>query len=398
MLMMSEWPEARLGDLTLKIGSGATPRGGKSVYQTTGVAFIRSQNVYDNRFSFAGLAHITDGAARDLSGVAVKQGDVLINITGESVTRTCQVDPAALPARVSQHVAIIRPDPTRLDAGYLMAALLEPTAKNRLNMLSSAGATRRALTKGHLASFEIPLPPLEEQQRISSFLGALTDLINTNRRLSADLEGLLAARFARGRFDQPSSDGGRLGELVAINPLYAKPKDDAPYIDMAALPTDRARVTSVSRRPPMGGARFMNGDTVMARITPCLENGKTAFIDLLEHDEVGIGSTEFIVLRSSGALGAHWSYFLARSPRFREYAVQHMSGTSGRQRCPADAIERYSIAKPDPAAASAFARIAETLFVLVKGLEEEAKEAANAHDELLPLLLSGRVLVGDLAA
>jgi type I restriction enzyme S subunit len=105
----------RLGDLTLKVGSGSTPRGGKSVYTDDGVAFIRSQNVYDNSFSFAGLARISDEAAHALRGVTVEAGDVLVNITGESVTRTCVVDPEALPARVSQHVAIVRPDPDLLD-------------------------------------------------------------------------------------------------------------------------------------------------------------------------------------------------------------------------------------------------------------------------------------------
>lgn len=136
----------------------------------------------------------------------------------------------------------------------------------------------------------------------------------------------------------------------------------------------------------------------MARITPCLENGKTAYIDLLGPDEVGIGSTEFIVLRSAGMLGHHWSYFLARSPRFREYAVQHMSGTSGRQRCPADAIERYSIATPDHAAASAFAELAAILFEAIRELDDEAHQAARTRGELLPLLLSGRVRVEDVAA
>jgi type I restriction enzyme S subunit len=249
-----------------------------------------------------------------------------------------------------------------------------------------------------LARLEVPFPPLEKQRRIAGVLGALDDLIDTNRRLTLDLEGILAEQFSLARFDQPSDDGNRLSEFITINPTYARPKRDAPYVDMAALPTDRARLAAISRREPRGGARFMNGDTLMARITPCLENGKTGFIDQLEPAEVGVGSTEFVVLRSSGTLGPHWSYFLARSPRFREYAVQHMSGTSGRQRCPAEAIERYSIATPDLVATSAFARLAEPLFEAIKELDEEAQEATRARDELLPLLISGRVRVDEVVA
>jgi type I restriction enzyme S subunit len=260
------------------------------------------------------------------------------------------------------------------------------------------GSSNPSLTREVFGSQLFPLPPLNEQQRIAGVLGALDDLINTNHKISIDLEDLLAAKFALAGFDEPSNNGNRLADLISINPQYPKPRTDAPYIDMAALPTDRARVASVARRAPSGGARFQNGDTVMARITPCLENGKTAYIDLLGPDEVGIGSTEFIVLRSAGMLGHHWSYFLARSPRFREYAVQHMSGTSGRQRCPADAIERYSIATPDQAVTSSFAELAAIFFEAIRELDEEAHQAARARDELLPLLLSGRVRVEDVAA
>lgn len=166
----------RLGDVTTKIGSGATPRGGKGVYQQSGIAFIRSQNVYDGQFAFDGLARISDAAAESLRGVTVILGDVLINITGESVTRTTRVPNRALPARVSQHVAIVRPNLNALDPGFLLLALLAAPAKGRLNGLSSAGATRRALTKSHLEDTLIPLPPLADQHRVSRILDAINGL------------------------------------------------------------------------------------------------------------------------------------------------------------------------------------------------------------------------------
>ncbi|MEV0570196.1 restriction endonuclease subunit S [Dactylosporangium sp. NPDC050588] len=157
----------RLSDITEKIGSGATPRGGKEVYQKHGVGFIRSQNVYDGQFSFDGLAKISVAAADALAGVTVQPGDVLVNITGESVTRTVLVPERALPARVSQHVAIVRPRQDLVDPRFLMLALLSRPVKAYLDTLSTAGATRRALTKAHLGQTEIPVPSLADQVRVS---------------------------------------------------------------------------------------------------------------------------------------------------------------------------------------------------------------------------------------
>jgi type I restriction enzyme, S subunit len=118
--MGGEWAPVLLGEACTKIGSGATPRGGSDVYMASGpYALIRSQNVRNDGFHHAGLACIIELHASELAHVEVLEGDVLLNITGDSVARACQVDPRALPARVNQHVAIIRPDPERLDPRFL---------------------------------------------------------------------------------------------------------------------------------------------------------------------------------------------------------------------------------------------------------------------------------------
>ena len=190
---MINWPQTPLREVTTKIGSGATPRGGKGVYQDSGVALIRSQNVYDHRFDATGIARITDQAAHALAGVTVHARDVLVNITGESVTRTCSVDPNVLPARVSQHVAIIRARTDRLDPAFLRYSLLNPPIKEYLNTISKAGATRRALTKADLEGLEIALPPLLEQRLIVGVLGAFDDLVEKDRTLARSQETLARA-------------------------------------------------------------------------------------------------------------------------------------------------------------------------------------------------------------
>lgn len=153
------WYMRPLAQLTDKIGSGATPRGGKEVYQDEGVALIRSQNVYDSLFVWEGLARITDEAADQLKSVTVQEGDVLLNITGASILRTCVVLPDVLPARVNQHVAIIRAK-AGVPPRFLHQHLLLAETKNFLLGLN-AGASREAITKGHIESLEVLVPSPE---------------------------------------------------------------------------------------------------------------------------------------------------------------------------------------------------------------------------------------------
>ena len=151
------WGAVSLKELTLKIGSGATPRGGKDVYVKEGIAFVRSQNVYDSQFIWDGLAHITAEQGEELANVGLMRGDVLLNITGASILRTCIVDPGVLPARVNQHVAIIRPKPG-IPNRFLHLHLLQKSTKNYL-LGMNAGGSREAVTKGHIESVPILFPP-----------------------------------------------------------------------------------------------------------------------------------------------------------------------------------------------------------------------------------------------
>jgi type I restriction enzyme S subunit len=153
------WTAQSMAQLTTKIGSGSTPRGGKEVYIDEGIALIRSQNVYDSLFVWEGLARITDEAAAQLRGVTVQQDDVLLNITGASILRTCVVLPDVLPARVNQHVAIIRAK-AGVPARFLHQHLLLPETKNHLLGLN-AGGSREAVTKAHIESLKLLVPSAE---------------------------------------------------------------------------------------------------------------------------------------------------------------------------------------------------------------------------------------------
>ena len=186
--MPENWKTYKLGEITSKIGSGATPRGGKEAYLNSGISLIRSQNVLDFSFSIDGLAFINEGQAKALNNVTIESRDVLLNITGDSVARVCQVPDRWIPARVNQHVAIIRANQGKLSPEFLLYSLLTKGNKNTLLTLASAGATRNALTKSMIEDFEITIPPLSEQTAIASILSAIDDKIENNLQMNKTLE------------------------------------------------------------------------------------------------------------------------------------------------------------------------------------------------------------------
>lgn len=181
--------KVKLGDCCVKIGSGATPKGGAAVYIDSGTSFIRSQNVYNMHFDYEGLCHINEDAAIKLNGVTVFPEDILLNITGDSVARCCIVPDEILPARVSQHVSIVRPDKTKILPKYLLYYLCSPFMQaSMLGVAVGKGASRNAMTKGMIEGFEVPCPSLSEQQRIISKLEPYDAIIENGQKQIALLE------------------------------------------------------------------------------------------------------------------------------------------------------------------------------------------------------------------
>ena len=165
------WEKHRLSKLTLKIGSGATPRGGRESYVNEGIALIRSMNVYDGKFMFKDLAYLTNIQAEKLNNVIVESDDVLLNITGASVSRCCIVPQNILPARVNQHVSIIRCKKHLLSPIFLNQLLITSEFKSLLLKIGeSSGATRQAITKNQIEELYVPLPPLSLQNEFADFV------------------------------------------------------------------------------------------------------------------------------------------------------------------------------------------------------------------------------------
>ncbi|MFM0036242.1 restriction endonuclease subunit S [Paraburkholderia strydomiana] len=192
------WRLVQLKAISRKIGSGATPTGGQAAYQAkrTNYALVRSQNVFDRAFSTTGLAFVSDEQAEGLRNVWLEDGDILLNITGDGVTfaRACMVPNSVLPACVNQHVSIIRLDQTQASPGYVLSYLTHPSVKAYIEAFN-AGGSRRAITKGHIESFVVPLPTLNEQKAIARLLAALDDRIAILREIIATLEAIAQALF-----------------------------------------------------------------------------------------------------------------------------------------------------------------------------------------------------------
>lgn len=274
-----------------------------------------------------------------------------------------------------------------------------------------AGSGQPLLNQSILSTIDVAVPPLEEQHAIAETLSALDDRIDNLRQANATLQAIAAALF-KSRFisfdgvpqqDMQESElgaipkgwrVGTLAEAFEINPRRELKKGTvAPYLDMASLPTASAVPDMPVMREFSSGTKFTNGDTLLARITPCLENGKTAFVDFLAEGQVGWGSTEFIVLRPKPPLPPFFGYLLARRVDFREHAIRAMSGTSGRQRVEVSQLHNFKLAMPDEVTTSAFAAFVEPLQKALFSNEAQAATLAALRDALLPRLISGQLRV-----
>ena len=193
------WRMGTLGEICSKIGSGSTPKGGKDCYTNSGISLIRSMNVFDFRFSYDELAHISDIQAASLDSVTIEEKDILFNITGASVARCCMVPNNVLPARVNQHVMIIRSEKDFMSY-YLLCTLCSNEAKRSLLGMSQSGSTREAITKGEIESFKIVIPStelLKVYENQAEIIFAHIDIHKQENSKLIELQSLLLAKMGQ---------------------------------------------------------------------------------------------------------------------------------------------------------------------------------------------------------
>jgi type I restriction enzyme S subunit len=278
---------------------------------------------------------------------------------------------------------------------YYLCRLQEFRKYAEKSMVGSSG--RQRVDLNILGKFIVKLPPLPIQQRIAEILGALDDKIECNRRINETLEKMAIALYKHWFVNNPEDyESCPLTDFIDINPTIHIPKDkEIPYVDMKSLPINSMSVidTDIIKRVFTSGSKFKNGDTLLARITPCLENGKTAFVDFLENNEAGYGSTEFIVMRAKNNVSPQFVYCCARDEDFRIHAISSMTGTSGRQRVEHSCFSRFSVNRFSNQVMQDFHIKTDVWFKQIRANVKEIFILSRTRDYLLPKLLSGEIEV-----
>lgn len=400
------WQSVRLGDYCSKIGSGSTPRGGESVYQESGVSLIRSQNVYNGLFSADGLAYLDDEHADQLKGVTVEAGDVLLNITGDSVARSCRAPDEVLPARVNQHVAIIRPRPAEFDSRFVSYFFISPFMQDTMLSLAGSGGTRKALTKEMIERFEVPRPPRPIQERIADILSAYDDLIANNRRRVALLED--AARqlyrewFVRLRF--PGYEHTRitsgvpeawekkaLGEVCEEVRDIVKPEvmePDTPYIGLEHMPRRSISLSEWGTADQVTSSkhRFREGEILFGKIRPYFHKVGIAFVD-------GVASSDAIIIRPNAPSLRSFVLMTVSSDPFVAATAQSMKEGSKMPRADWKQMQAFPTPLPPDGLLGSFESAIRPMVEQLKALTLAHQKLCTARDILLPRLLSGELAV-----
>lgn len=404
--MTIDWSTVPLGSIcTIYDGPHATPKKTKE-----GPIFLGISNLTQGRLNLTEVEHLSEeDFAKWTRRVAPQAGDIVFSY--ETRLGEAAIIPEGLLCCLGRRMGLLRPDTSKINSRFLLYAYLSPQFQQVLKARTIHGSTVDRIPLIELPSFPITIPPLPVQRRIADILGAFDDKIEVNRRISATLEAMAQALFRHWFVDFGPFQGGpfvetelglvpegwRVGKLpdaILINPIRRLKKGEvAPYLEMSNMPTVLPQALNWRERAYTCGGKFENGDVLVAKITPCLENGKTAFVDFLEEDAVGWGSTEYIVLRSRPLLPKEYTYYLARSEGFRAFLIRNMVGTSGRQRVPESILGSYALAIPPAGVATQFEQRVHPMMLTMKALANENRSLAATRDYLLPRLLAGEVAV-----
>ena len=377
-------------DICTKIGSGATPEGGKEAYCEEGISLIRSQNVLDFAFSADGLAFINDLQAEKLKNVVVEEGDVLLNITGDSVARACMVDKKYLPARVNQHVCIVRADPQKAVPSFLLYFL--QLNKEYLLQLAAGGATRNALTKEMINNLELELPSIEDQQKISAILDDIQARMDCNNAINENLAVLLQTVYQErfGDVDKASKQGvlsdicSYSKDRVAVSDL-----DVSTYFSTENMLPRKAGSTEATSLPTMPQTTACHkGDTLISNIRPYFK--KIVYCE----DECGC-STDVLCFMPNQPQYSAYLFSTLYADKFFAFMVAGAKGTK-MPRGDKQQIMTYPIVMPSEVALAEFNTIALPLIKQIYSNRAENKRLSLLRDTLLPKLMSGELDVSDI--
>ena len=377
----------RLGDVCEKIGSGATPRGGKEAYKETGIPIIRSQNVHDWAFQSSGLAFLDDEQAKALANGEVHSNDILLNITGDSVARACEVPAEHIPARVNQHVAIIRAG-KEINPTYLLAFL--QFKKAELLNLASSGATRNALTKKMIENLDINLPSRKKQDSVATLLDSIQSKIAINAQLNDYLLELVSSVFAQ-HFDH-IGDTTELRNTLSISTKSLKPQEHAgemwEHYSIPAFDEKHQPVFEPAAEIKSNKYQIDSDCILISKLNP---STKRIWMPYCSSDRA-VCSTEFIVYKPYLKKYKSFYYATIDSPMFTDFLLEHVSGSTGsRQRAQPKDTLKYLVPNPDKEEIEDFCAFADPIYRHVQMNEQQMAKLEILRDTLLPKLMSGEI-------
>lgn len=402
------WEYIRLSEL-YEVHNGLS-KGGK--FFGNGFPFLSFSTVFNNWFLPAVLPDLVQSTEKEQISYSIERGDVFITRTSETMDELGMSSVAlkSYPqATYNGFTKRLRPIDNRILPEFVGYYLRCPVFRGGFRAFSTM-TTRASLRNEDLLSMEIPVPPMDMQQRIAAILSNYDNLIENNQKqiklLEEAAQRLHKEWFVDLRFPgyeaTPVVDGMpegwelcHLEDVIEFNPKVPLSKERLKQsVPMSALSTSSMTLDTEEFAATFSnsGSKFQNGDTLLARITPCLENGKTAFVAGVESDEGAVGSTEFIVMRSKG-INPYMVYLLARNDSFRQSAINSMTGSNGRQRAQADKLKALPYLKPTDQIMMLFARYVEPMFIQIQKKNEQNVRLRQARDRLLPKLMSGEVEV-----
>ncbi|MDX2377772.1 restriction endonuclease subunit S [Microbacterium sp. LRZ72] len=414
---MSDWPTTTLGEL-IHVKHGYAFKG--EHFAETGDKLV----LKPGNFPVGGGIKLRPGKDDYYAGIyppefELEPGDMLVVMTDLTQAAPILGSPAFVPSEPvmlhNQRLGLVQIKPgAQVDERFLYYSMLSESARAQVRA-TATGATVRHTAPERLYRVRIGFPDLRVQQSVGEFLGALDGLIDNNRRRVRVLEEMARAIYREWfvNFRYPGYESVQLvdsavglipegwnvraaSEAVEINPSIKLNRTvEHPFIAMGDVSETSMVCLPSETRSGGSGARFANGDTLLARINPSLQNGKTGFVQCLEDGEVGLGSTEFIVMRGR-QIGRAFTYCLARQEAFRHNAIASMVGASGRQRVRNECFDTYFLAVPPQYVAQSFEAAAAPMFAQVDLLHRQATNLGAVRDLLLPRLVTGQIDVTSL--
>ena len=369
---------------------GGTPKTTVPEYWGGNIPWISVKDFNnEGRFVYKTEKSITEKGLMNSSTKLLKRGDIIISARG--TVGAIAVIP--FPMAFNQSCYGLRADERIVDKNFLFYLL-----KHNLNTLknNAHGSVFDTITKDTFYGINVDIPCLSIQKKIANVLSSIDDKIEINNQINKNLEEQAQSIFSK-IINKSSTFIVSLSEIAMLNPKRILSTGKiARYIDMSQLSTSTSFPSGWDYKKFNGGMRFCNGDTLLARITPCLENGKTAYVNFLDDKEVAFGSTEYIVMCSKGIYPNEFFYCLARYPDFVDYAVKNMNGSSGRQRVSVETIGKYELPKINDSDLQEFIDIVPNLFNICRTNNLENMNLAKIRDTLLPRLMSGEIDVSKL--